>query len=386
MLCKDISMAEDALQDAFTQAVEKWPVSGIPDNQVAWLFTVARRRAIDQIRKQSHRCSQQTQQALQESISLTESVSEADEPIPDERLRLIFTCCHPALAPNVQVALTLKTLCGLSVKEIARAFLISEVAMNQRITRAKRKIRDTAISYSIPQGEALAQRLPTVLSTIYLIYNESYNAYVGQTLSREDLANEAIRLAQILYSLLPQASVAGLLALMLLHDARRQSRQSKKQSYIPLEQQDRRLWDQSKIQRGTCLVVAALAQGQPDDYQIQAAISAVHASSPSWQETDWRQIQQLYAVLFKINPSPVVALNMNVAKAFHGEVEQAYAALKKIELKLVDYQPFYAAKAQLESMLNKNEASIRSYEKAIALTKNEAEKQFLCAKLKALNQ
>ena len=380
MVCRDISLAEDALQDAFTQALEKWPQSGNPDNKSAWLYTVAKRRLIDLIRKESHRSARQSQQAVVDLFQRDDSICETDADIPDERLRLIFSCCHPALAQNVQVALTLKTLCGLSSKEIARAYLSSEVTMNQRITRAKRKIRDAGISYSVPEGDALTERLPSVLATIYLIYNESYNAYAGQTLTRDDLADEAIRLARVLYYLLPNPSVAGLLGLMLLHDARRHARRSNQSSYIPLEQQDRSLWDQDKIREGTQLILTALAQGKPDSYQIEAAISSLHATSSNWQETDWPQIEQLYLVLYQLNPSPIVMLNLNVARAYKGELEQAYQAVKNIETDLADYQPYYAAKAELSSKLELFDESLQSYDKAIALTENEAEKEFLKAK------
>ncbi len=380
IISRDITMAEDAMQDAFAQAVEKWSVNGEPNNKAAWLFTVARRRLIDNIRKESHRSSRQTQQAVTDMFQYNDSPCETDADIPDERLRLIFVCCHPALAQNAQVALTLKTLCGLTTREIARAYLTSEVAMNQRITRTKRKIRDAGIAYSVPEGDALVERLPSVLATIYLIYNESYSAYTGQTLTREDLANEAIRLARVLYCLLSNPSVAGLLALMLLHDARRPARSSQTQAYIPLQDQDRSLWDQVKIREGTQLVLAALAKSNPDTYQIEAAISSLHATSPSWQETDWPQIEQLYSLLYQLNPSPIVMLNLIVAKAYKGEVNQAYQQLKKIEAELTDYQPYYAAKAELSLMLKLFDESLRNYDKAIALTENEAEKNFLKVK------
>ena len=373
-------MAEDALQDACLQAVEKWPVKGVPDNKAAWLFTVARRRLIDSIRKNSHRNSLQTQQALFDLYRNHDSSCEMDEDIPDERLRLIFSCCHPALAPKAQVALTLKILCGLTTNEIARAYLTSQAAMDQRITRAKRKIRDAGIRYSVPEGEALKARLPSVLSTIYLIYNESYSAYSGQTLTREDLANEAIRLARVLYALLPHTDIAGLLALMILHDARRRARNSASQAYIPLEFQDRSLWDKPKIREGTNLVLASLAVGTPNRYLIEAAISALHANSPTWEKTDWAQIEQLYAQLLRHNPSPIVALNLYTAQAFKGDVKTAYDSMKKLESELQDYQPFYAAKAELASMLNYYDESQFSLNKAIDLTNNQAEKQFLIAK------
>jgi len=373
-------MAEDALQDTFSQAIEKWPVSGEPENKTAWLFTVARRRLIDRIRKESLRSSQQVRQAVADMHQQDDIECETDAEIPDERLKLIFTCCHPALAQKTQVALTLKTLCGLTVREIARAYLTSETTMNQRITRAKRKIRDAGINYEVPEGNLLVERLSSVLATIYLIYNESYNAFEGQTLSREDLANEAIRLARILYSLLPNPSAQGLLALMLLHDARRLSRSTKAQAYIPLQDQDRSIWDKAKIREGTRLTLSALAQGNPDSYQIEAAISSLHATATSWQETDWPQIEQLYKVLYKLNPSPIILLNLNVAKAYKGETEQAYEAVVKLQSDLTNYQPYHAAMAELSFRLGFFHDALQSYDKAITLTKNEAEKNFLISK------
>ncbi len=384
MVCKDFTMAEDAFHDACIQAVEQWSQHSAPENKTAWLFTVARRRLIDRIRKESHRKSQQIQQQLTDMYQQDDHSTESDEEIPDERLRLIFTCCHPALVQDAQVALTLKTLCGLTIREIARAYLISEVAMTQRLVRAKRKIEDAGISYVVPEGEDLTQRLSSVLSTIYLIYNESYSAYEGQSLTREDLANEAIRLARVLYTLLPEPPVAGLLALILLHDARRKARQSKTQEFIPLEFQDRSLWDQQKIKQGTDLVLTSLARGRPDPYQIEAAISALHSTSKSWQQTDWKQIHELYQVLYELKPSPIVALNLNVAKAFKGEIKSAFKALLDIEKDLKDYQPFYVAKAEILSMLSRKEQALDQYRKAINLSQNQAEKQFLTDKAKKL--
>lgn len=375
-----IDVAEDALQDALLQATEQWLKIGMPKNKAAWLLTVARRRLIDRIRKDSHRNADITIQSIQDMLPHNTDAIEIDELIPDERLRLIFTCCHPALAQDARVPLTLKTLCGLSAREIARAFLTSEVTMNQRLTRAKRKIRDAGIAYEVPQGDALTERLPSVLSVIYLIYNESYNAFEGQTLTRCDLAKEAIRLARLLHQLLPRPDVAGLLALLLLHDSRRNARSSDTQPFIPLEHQDRTLWSQELIREGTNIVLTAMSEAKPDSYQLQAAISALHAMAPNWESTDWPQIQQLYAMLFQLFPSPVVALNQAMAQAYSGDVETAYSRLSELEIELKTYQPFFAARAELAYQLGENECALRDYDIALSLTKNEAEREFLLAK------
>jgi len=381
---RSIDVAEDALQDALLHATEKWPISGEPKNKAAWLLTVARRRMIDHIRKDTHRNAKQTLQNINDILPINSShqeITENEEGIPDERLRLIFTCCHPALADNVRVPLTLKTLCGLSTREIARAFLTSEVTMNQRLTRAKRKIRDAGIAYEVPKGEALDNRLESVLSVIYLIYNESYNAFEGQTLSREDLANEAIHLARVLHDLLPKPEVAGLLALLLLHDSRRAARSTKSQSFIPLEQQNRSLWNKEQIQEGCSIVLTAMSAAKPGRYQLQAAISALHAMASDWESTDWKQIHQLYGVLYQRNPSPIVALNQHVALAYCGNVALAYQYINLLENELKSYQPFYAARADLAHRLGKTAIAIESYGQALSLTKNDAERAFLEKKL-----
>ena len=276
--CKDLILAEDALQDACEQATIKWPAEGTPENTGAWLHTVAKRKLIDRLRQNHSRSAKQILQFIQDSVYDEPVSMEADQAVPDERLRLIFTCCHPALNEQARVALTLKTLCGLKVNEISRAFLSSETAMSQRLTRAKRKIKDAGIAYKIPEGRALEQRPPSVLAVIYLIYNESYSAYEGQTLTRADLANEAIRLGRILRELMPRPDVSGLLALMLLHDARRSMRSAEDHTFIPLEHQDRSSWNQDHITEGTQILLTALAQGQPDRYQVQAAISLTRNS------------------------------------------------------------------------------------------------------------
>lgn len=375
MLTRDLDIAEDALHDALVQASTEWSKKETPKKPAAWLLTVARRRLIDRIRKEKHRSSEETLQAIIDTTSTIEVID--DDTFPDERLRLIFTCSHPALAEDVRVPLTLKTLCGLSSREIARAYLSSEIAMNQRLTRAKRKIRDAGIPYAVPEGDALQERLPSVLAVIYLMYNESYSAFEGQTLTRKDLAQEAVRLARLLRKLLPLPDVDGLLALLLLHDSRRSARSSDTQTFIPLEHQDRTCWNQSLIKEGTQLALTSLAQGKPGPYQVQAAISALHAMSPSWQETDWPQIQELYGVLSCIAPSPIVTLNKAMTHAYGGDIETAYKNLRPLQNALKDYQPFYVGRAELEHRRGNLKQAVDDYTKALTLTKNQAERDFL---------
>lgn len=376
---KDLSLAEDSLQDACLQAIEQWPERGVPDNKGAWLLAVAKRRLIDRIRRQSHRSNERVLRLVADSFSDAISEEEHDT-IPDERLKLIFTCCHPALSEQARVALTLRTLCGLTAREIARAFLTSEVTMNQRLTRAKRKIKNSGIPYEIPEGEGLAERVSSVLAVIYLIYNESYSAYEGQMLTREELAHEAIRLARVLHKLLPRPEVAGLLALLLFHDSRRQARSSDSHSFIPLDKQDRKRWNQEAIAEAHQLLNEAMLSGKPDAYQIQAAISALHAQAPHWEETDWVQIKLLYRALYQLDPSPVVALNQAVALAHSGDLDTAYKSLLALEADLKTYQPFCAACADVAARLDLFEASSEYYERAIHLSKNSSERDFLIAR------
>ena len=384
IMAGDLSLAEDALQEALAQALEQWPSKGQPKKPAAWILTVARRRLVDQLRKAKHRNADLVIQALQNAhLTQYDDVYDSSD-IPDHRLELMFTCCHPALAPEVQVALTLKVVCGLSIGQIARAYLTSEAAMSKRISRAKFKIKHAGIGYKVPQGAALEQRLPSVLAVIYLIYNESYSAYEGQTLTQEDLALEAIYLAKLMHGMLPHASVTGLLALLLLHDSRRSARSSQSQTYIPLKLQDRRLWDQEKMAQGTELVKSALVEGQLGIYQVQAAISALHSNSKSWEATDWPQIVGLYKVLYDMEPSPVFLLNYCVALFYAGSIAHAYQEVIALYIHLHDYQPYQAAKAEMEAELGDIEAAKKSYTLAIGLSKNDAERQFLKRQLKAL--
>ncbi|WP_293748760.1 sigma-70 family RNA polymerase sigma factor [uncultured Paraglaciecola sp.] len=380
-LSRDLQLAEDALQDACEQASKKWLVQGVPENTVAWLHLVAKRKLIDKLRQQSSQQNPNTLQLIEQSLYVQDDTDlETDYEVPDERLRLIFICCHPALSEAAQVALTLRTLCGLSVREIARAYLLSEVAVGQRITRAKKKIRDAGISYDVPNAKQLSIRLPSVLKVIYLIYNESYSAYEGQTLNRQDLANEAIRLSLLMVKLVPNAEVFGLAALMLFHDARRLSRSSATDPYITLEQQNRTLWDQDKIEQADVFIHKALEYKQRGPYQIQAAISGLHSRAKSWETTDWAQIQLLYMSLFHLHPSPVVALNLAIAKANGGLLKQAYEEVVTLKNELNQYQPYYAARGELESRLNLTERAISSISKAISLSKNSIERDFLIKK------
>ncbi|WP_133469773.1 RNA polymerase sigma factor [Paraglaciecola marina] len=378
---QDMQLAEDALQDACEQASTHWPVQGIPVNCGAWLHLVAKRKLIDKLRQVNGRNEQQKIALIEQAMYCQpEQVSELDYDVPDERLRLIFTCCHPALNEDAQVALTLKTLCGLTVKEIARAYLTSEVAMGQRVTRAKRKIKTAGISYEVPSHAQISARLASVLKVIYLIYNESYSAYEGQALTRQDLAQEAIRLSRLMVELIPKAEVLGNAALILFHDARRKSRTTSVATYIPLELQDRNLWDMVKIQEASILLNKAMSLRQPGPYQLQAAISALHSTAATWEETDWYQIQLLYLRLLDFNDSAVVVLNLLVAMSYCGELEKAYQELLLLEPKLNDYQPYYAARSDIESRMQLTAAAILSLEKAIKLSKNGSERDFLIRK------
>lgn len=373
---RDFDLAEDAFQDAMLEAARVWPQKGVPENGAGWLLTVARRRAIDRLRK-SKRAGAETTRDTILLLAEDDTLPEQNHIIPDERLRLIFTCCHPALLQEAQVALTLRSMCGLPAAEIARAFLTSEPTMNQRLTRAKSKIRNAGIPYRVPEHTEILPRLQPVLSVIYLIYNAGYAP------NNATLTDEAIRLATLLHHLLPHPEVAGLLALMTLHHARNSAR-FQGNRLISLEQQNRKLWDQLAIKRGKSLLVDALKQNQPGPYQFQAAISAVHSDAKNWRATDWRQIVSLYTALNTLTPSPIVRLNRTVAVAYAGDLEHALADLEGLKSDLANYQPFYAARAELRSQNGDIDQAKQDYQTAIRFSQNTAEQQFLKHKLAEL--
>ena len=374
-VCGDIDSAEEAVQDAFTVAVERWPSQGVPPNPVAWIITTARNRAIDRFRREATRDDRQ--QAATELLAPDEPTEDDDVgALRDDQLRLIFTCCHPALATSVQVALTLRLLGGLTTAEIARAFLVPEATMAQRVVRAKGKIRDARIPYRVPDERELPARVNAVLAVLYLIFNEGYAATSGDHLVRQELCGEALRLARLLSGLMPnEPEVMGLLALMMLLEARRPARAAADGSLIPLGEQDRRAWDARLIAQGQAIVRRCLERNAPGQYQIQAAINAVHSDAATADETDWTQILALYDQQMAIAPSPVVALNRAVAVS---ELRGPAAGLAIVDtLELPGYYLFHAIRADLLRRLGRNDEAVRAYTSAIALTGNVAERRFL---------
>jgi len=385
-LLGDFDLAEDAVHDAFTAALERWPKEGVPENPRAWLVSTGRFKAIDLLRRRARFDASQEKIAEQFESQSNEFKGVEDETVEDDRLRLIFTCCHPALAPEARVALTLREVCGLTTEEIARAFLIGAPTLAQRIVRAKAKIREARIPYQVPSPAELPDRLQTVLQVIYLVFNEGYSASSGALVTRADVSAEAIRLARLLLKLLPEPEVIGLLALMLLQESRRLARVTPSGDLILLEDQDRSLWNRDQITEGKALVERALSSRRFGPYTLQAAIAAVHSEAESSDTTDWAQIVALYSVLARAEPSPVVELNRAVAIAMRDGPE---AGLKLIEAllargDLTDYHLAHAARADFYRRLGKTAEARISYERALILAQQEPERRFLKSRLAEL--
>ena len=386
-LLKDFDLAEEALQDAFAAALQQWPVDGVPHNPRAWLVSTGRFKAIDHIRRRARFNTSLDDIAEELEDEARDADDWSDEHIEDDQLRLIFTCCHPSLAPETQMALTLREICGLTTEAIARAFLTSPSTLAQRIVRAKNKIRTANIPYEIPARSELPARLDAVLHVIYLMFNEGYSASSGNELIRQELAQEAIRLGRLLTNLLPDPEVLGLLALMLIQDSRRNARMDNKGDLIRLEDQDRNRWDKQQIAEGSTLIQRALGSGSADIYCLQAAIAALHAEAPSFAQTDWEEIVGFYDLLLFRHPSPVIELNRAVAIAHRDGPAQGLALLNDLVARnqLQDYHLLHAARAEFLVQLNQQEDAKTAYEKAIALTAQEPEQRFLRNKLQSLS-
>jgi RNA polymerase sigma-70 factor (ECF subfamily) len=380
-LLGDFDLAEEALHEAFFIALQRWPQDGVPDNPRAWLVSTGRFKAIDRLRRQARFTP-----LLQEQADTLEAAEWNEEDVEDDRLRLIFTCCHPALAPDAQAALTLREICDLTTEEIARAFLATPTTIAQRIVRAKGKIREAKIPYQVPTLDALPERLDSVLRVVYLVFNEGYSASMGADLTREDLTREAIRLGRLLLELLPEPEVMGLLALMLLHESRRATRTSADGELVLLHEQNRAVWDASLIAEGCALVEQALNTRRFGPYCLQAAIAAVHAEAPQAEDTDWLQIVGLYDVLLREVPSPVIELNRAVAVAMG---QGPLAGLQLVEGilqrgELLDYHLAHSARGEFCRQLGRVEDAREAYEKALLLTQQTPEKRFIERRLAEL--
>ena len=387
-LLGDFDLAEDVMQDAFAAALQRWPQDGVPENPRSWLVSTGRFKAIDAIRRRERLDA--AQEKIVEELDLEPRVTEpeADESVEDDRLRLIFTCCHPVLAPEGRAALTLREVCGLTTEEIARAFLTTPATLAQRIVRAKAKIRDARIPYQVPPAEELPERLATVLQVVYLVFNEGYYASSGSSLTRADLSGEAIRLGRLLLELLPEPEVMGLLALMLLQESRRAARATSEGELILLEDQDRSLWNHGQIAEGVALVERALVSRRFGPYTLQAAIAAVHAEAADAASTDWPQIVALYNLLSRAEPSTVIELNRAVAVAMRDGPEAGLNLIDAILARdeLADYHFAHAARADLCRRLGRTADARESYERALTLTRQEPERRFLKKRLQELDE
>jgi RNA polymerase sigma-70 factor (ECF subfamily) len=378
-LLGDFELAEEALHDAFTAAVERWPRDGVPANPRAWLVSTGRFKAIDGMRRRARFDGSLAELAHRLDADTSDPAAGDEESVEDDRLRLIFTCCHPALPPDAQIALTLREVCGLTTEEIARAFLIGTPTVAQRIVRAKAKIRDARIPYQVPSRADLPDRLDAVLHVVYLVFNEGYSASSGASLTRHDLSGEAIRLGRLLSDLLPEPEAAGLLALMLLHESRRAARTSPEGELILLGDQDRSLWNRDLVAEGSALVQRALSSRRFGPYTLQAAIAAVHAEAPDAAATDWAQIVGLYDVLARADPSPVVELNRAAAVAMRDGPLAGLTLIDAILARgdLADYHLAHSARADLCRRLGRTAEARASYERALRLTRQEPERRFL---------
>ena len=386
-LLGDFDLAEEALQDAFTAAVERWPADGVPKNPRAWLVSTGRHKAIDTLRRRARFDASLGAVADRLGDGITPPPQTDDDTVEDDRLRLIFTCCHPALPADAQVALTLREVCGLTTEEIARAFLTPASTLAQRIVRAKAKIKAAGIPYQIPSRSDLPERLATVLHVIYLVFNEGYSASSGESLTRHDLSAEAVRLGRLLAELLPEPEVTGLLALMLLHEARRRSRTTTDGELVLLGDQDRTLWNREQITEGVALVERALRSRNFGPYTLQAAIAAIHAEAPSAAETDWDEIVGLYDVLLRADPSPVVELNRAVAVAMRDGPEAGLVLIDELlgRGELAQYTLAHSARAELCRRIGRIDQAIGSYQRALNLTSQEPQRRFIEQRLAELH-